>query len=310
MSTTEKRVTFDESETRNDQMQASIDEWIEDLTALVDEARTTAEFQTWLDVQSRFHDYSYRNTLLIRQQCPHATRVAGYRTWQTEFDRHVIEGEQAIWIWAPIITDKCPECGNSPSYHNNTDCEYDETPPEEWNRGVVGFRPVPVFDVSQTEGESLPELDTDARGDASDILPALLEVAPKYDADVSIVPPVKWEHGEADGICKYQESDLYQKIKVKQKPDDAAVAGTLIHEIAHAILHDTALDETERAKREVEAEGTAYIVGRYFDLDMSGSALYLAAWEGDDPEAIADRLQRISSTAEELIGRVWTAITE
>ncbi|KTG10552.1 hypothetical protein AUR64_07710 [Haloprofundus marisrubri] len=309
MATTEKRVRFDESETRTDQMQAAIDEWIQELTTLVDEAKTTAEFQTWLDVQSQFHNYSYRNTLLIRQQCPHATKVAGYRTWQTEFDRHVTEGEQAIWIWAPIITNKCPKCGNSPSYHANTDCEYDKRPPEEWNRGVVGFRPVPVFDVSQTEGEQLPGLDTDARGDASDLLPALLVIAPKYDADVSIIPPAEWKHGEANGICKYRESSLYQKIEVKQKPDDAAVAGTLIHELAHAILHDSALDETERAKREVEAEGTAYIVGQHFNLDMSRSALYLAAWEGDDPEAVADRLHRISDTAGEFIDRLSTEIS-
>ena len=60
-----------------------------------------------------------------------ATRVAGYRTWQEEFDRHVQEGESAIWVWAPIITKQCPECENAPSYHEDSDCDYDETPPEE-----------------------------------------------------------------------------------------------------------------------------------------------------------------------------------
>ncbi len=64
-------------------------------------------------------------------QCPHATQVAGYNTWRDEFDRYVKEGEQAIWIWAPIITKQCPECENSPSYHEQSDCEYDETPPGE-----------------------------------------------------------------------------------------------------------------------------------------------------------------------------------
>ena len=83
----------------------------------VDDAQASAEFQELLDVQSRFHDYSYRNTLLI--------------------------------------TTQCPECENSPSYHEDTDCEYDETPPEEWSEGLVGVKPVPVFDGSQTEGEPL-----------------------------------------------------------------------------------------------------------------------------------------------------------
>ncbi|ELY38847.1 LtrC-like protein [Natronorubrum tibetense GA33] len=70
------------------------------------------------------------------------------------------KGEKAIWIWAPIIAKKCPKCGNSSSYHERSDCEYDETEPDEWNKGLVGFRPAPVFDISQTKGESLPELET------------------------------------------------------------------------------------------------------------------------------------------------------
>ena len=80
---------------------------VDDLVAGVDDAQVSGEFQEWLDIQSRFHDYSYRNTLLIKRRCPEATRVAGYRTWQEEFDRHVTEGESAIWIWAPIITKQC-----------------------------------------------------------------------------------------------------------------------------------------------------------------------------------------------------------
>ena len=75
----------------------------------------------------------------------------------------------------------------------------------------------------------------------------------------------------------------------------------MIHEYAHALLHFDVEDEPERAKREVEAEAVAYIVGRYFGLDTSESAFYLAAWQGDDPEAIQERLGRISRTAKEII---------
>jgi len=80
-------------------MNSTIEQWIDELVAGVDDAQASEEFQEWLDVQSRFHDYSYRNTLLIKRQYPEASRVAGYRTWQEEFDRHVTEGESAIWIW-------------------------------------------------------------------------------------------------------------------------------------------------------------------------------------------------------------------
>ena len=88
---------------------------------------------------------------------------------------------------------------------------------------------------------------------------------------------------------------------MQARSNDADLAGTLIHEYAHAQLHLGVDDEAERAKREVEAEAVAYVVGRYFDLDMSGSAFYLAAWEADDPTVVRERLQRISHTAREII---------
>jgi hypothetical protein len=302
MSVTERPASFTETETRSDEMNETIKTWVDDLVDLVDEAAASEEFKAWLDVQSHFHDYSYRNTLLIKHQYPHATRVAGYNTWRTEFDRHVQEGESAIWIWAPIITKQCPECGNSPSYHENSSCEYDETSPEKWSKGLVGFKPTAVFDISQTEGEPLPQLETEAYGDAGELVPALLESAEHLDVDAQIVSPEEWEYGEAKGVCKHRcPMTMRPRVEVKDRDNQADLAGTFIHEYAHALLHFDIDDRDERAKREVETEAVAYIVGRYFDLDMSGSAFYLAAWSGDDPEAVADRLGRISNTAQELI---------
>ncbi|SEP12525.1 hypothetical protein SAMN04487948_11546 [Halogranum amylolyticum] len=190
-------VSFDDSDTRRDEMHSTIEQWIDDLVDSVDDAQTSAEFQEWLDVQRQFHDYSYRNTLLIKQQCPEASRVAGYRTWQEEFDRHVEEDEQGIWIWAPIITKRCPKCENSPSYHANTGCEYDATPPEEWSRGLVGFRPAPVFDISQTDGEPLSDLETAATGDAGNLVSQLTDAASELGVTVRIVPEDEWSHGSA-----------------------------------------------------------------------------------------------------------------
>ena len=295
-------VSFDESDTRSEEMHSTIETWIDELVDTVDDAQRSEAFQEWLDVQSRFHDYSYRNTLLIKQQCPEATKVAGYRTWQEEFDRYVEEGESAIWIWAPIIAKRCPECENARSYHEGSDCEYDETPPEEWSKGLVGFNPAAVFDISQTEGEPLPELDTAAVGEADDLVSRLTEAAAELGVTVRIVPEAEWSHGEAQGVCKpLQGRDADALIKVKDRPNSADLAGTLIHEYAHAQLHIGVDDDAERAKREVEAEAVAYVVGRYFDLDMSGSAFYLAAWAADDPAVVRERLQRISRTAQDII---------
>jgi len=106
--TSDSSVSFDQTDTRSDEMNSTIEQWIDDLVAGVDDAQASAEFQEWLDVQSRFHDYSLPEHAPHQRQCPEATRVAGYRTWQEEFDRHVTEGESAIWIWAPIITNQCP----------------------------------------------------------------------------------------------------------------------------------------------------------------------------------------------------------
>ncbi|MFC6614924.1 DUF955 domain-containing protein [Halopenitus salinus] len=300
--TSNSSVSFTETDARRDEMHSTIDSWIDDLVDGVNDARASAEFRSWLDVQSRFHDYSYRNTLLIKRQCPGATRVAGYRTWQEEFDRHVKEGERAIWIWAPIITKQCPECGNSPSYHENTDCNYDETSADEWSKGLVGFRPAAVFDISQTEGDPLPELQTAATGDADELVPALLDAATELDLTVRIVPKTDWPHGDAKGVCeKLSLYDAQPLVEVLDRPNQAGVAGTLIHEYAHALLHFDVDDDTERSKREIEAEAVAYVVGRYCGLDTSGSAFYLAAWESDDPEVVRERLGRISRTAEEII---------
>ncbi|WP_050049493.1 ArdC-like ssDNA-binding domain-containing protein [Halanaeroarchaeum sulfurireducens] len=303
--TSDSSVSFNQTDTRHDEMHSTIEQWIDDLVDHVDDAQASEEFQEWLDIQSRFHDYSHRNTLLITLQCPEATKVAGYNTWRNEFDRHVQEGEQGIWIWAPIITTQCPECENSPSYHEQSDCEYTETSPDEWSKGLVGFKPTAVFDVSQTEGESLPELETEATGDADDLVPALQDAAADVGVTVRIVDAADWEHGDAKGVCKYRSTrDLHPVVEAKARANHADLAVTLTHEYAHALLHADVTDEAERAKREVEAEGVAYIVGRHFDLDTSGSAFYVAAWQGDEPDVIQERLGRISSTAQEIIGKV------
>jgi hypothetical protein len=159
-----------------------------------------------------------------------------------------------------------------------------------------------VFDVAQTEGEPLPDLDTEAVGEAGDLVPSLRDGADELGVDVRIIPADEWEHGAAKGVCTERSPhSLPPLVEVQGRENQADLAVTPLHEFAHALLHFDVDDGTERTKREVEAEAVAYIVGRYCGLDTSGSAFYLAAWNPDDTEVIQERLQRISRTAEDLI---------
>jgi hypothetical protein len=300
------RVSFSETEDRADQMSGAIDDWLDQLREGVEDAATNAQFQQWLDVMSRFHEYSTQNQLLIALQNPDATRVAGFNTWREEFGRTVQKGEQAIWIWAPIMAKQCPACGNSPSYCERSACEGSEVPTDEWERGVVAFKPVPVFDVSQTEGEPLPEVDMAASGDASALSPALEAVAQERGYDYSLVPEAEWSHGSAKGVCAPRSDPPV--IEVLEYGNTADQARTAIHEFAHAELHAERSDD-ELSTTEVEAEAVAYVVAQHVGLDASNSALYVAAWSGEAVETIDERLQRIQRTARELIKTIRTHVT-
>jgi len=298
MATSDTSVSFSETDSRREEMHSAIDQWIDDLVSATAAAQACEEFQTWLDVQSRFHDYSARNTMLIHQQRPGASMVAGYQTWQQEFDRQVQEGESAIWIWAPIITTRCPKCENAPSYHKQIECDYDETPVSEWDDGLVGFRPVSVFDVSQTEGAPLPKLEHEATGDAGDLVEQLRDVAHQVGASVEIVADAEWAYGTANGVCHHpKRPNETPTIEIQDRENRADLARTLVHEYAHAKLHVGVDNESERAKRELEAEAVAYVVTRACGLDASGSAFYLAAWAKEEAGVVRERLERIDQTA-------------
>jgi hypothetical protein len=284
-------------ERRDDLLQETIDSWIEELERDVEEATESEQFAEWLGVQSQFHDYSFRNSILIRRQCPDATRVASYRAWQ-ELDRQVQSGEQAIWIRAPIRARVCPSCGGSVQRHG--DCD-EETPSDEWLQKVVGFRSVSVFDISQTEGEPLPELRREAHGQAEWLVEALHQAAEDLDIPVRVIDEPEWPHGSAWGV--YGTAD--DRIDLRNRENTADLARTFLHELAHARLHpEMPVDSAQAAAFELDAEATAAIVGRHFGLDTSGSKWYLSAWGHDEDISVAGRCEEIAVTARELIEQV------
>jgi hypothetical protein len=238
-------------------------------------ARLTSSdaWRNHLVFQSRFHRYSYGNVLLIASQDARATQVAGFNSWR-RLNRFVRKGEKAIWILAPMVGRKT-EPGDDPD-----------------GRIVRGFKYVPVFDISQTDGEDPPTVCTRlGGGDPGAFYDRLLSVALSLGFRVE-------DHDFGDttnGDCSPSE----HRIRVHLHNSPAQRVKTLAHELAHALLHERVED---RALAELEAESTAYVVCRGIGLDTGAYSFgYVATWAGGGSEAIAgikgscDRIQKASA---------------
>jgi len=203
------------------------------LTAGIEKLTTSDAWQAWLDMQSRFHQYSFYNCLLIQSQFEGATRVAGFHAWR-KLGRNVRKVEKGIWILAPMT---------------RRVTEGDATD-EDGKRIVSGFKAVPVFDVSQTDGASLPEVCSRLQGDdTSGAYAQLIAVA----HGLGFIVEDAELPGGINGDCTH---DLH-RIRVDVRNAPAQRVKTLAHEIAHAILHEKFED---RAVAELEAESVAYVI--------------------------------------------------
>ncbi|WP_276942855.1 ImmA/IrrE family metallo-endopeptidase [Ferrimicrobium acidiphilum] len=235
---------------------------------------TEGEWEKYLKVQSRFRSYSARNGILIARQCPGATQVAGYRTWQS-LDRQVVKGSRAIKIVAPI----------------------------EHANGSVSFRTVSVFDISQTSGARLPVTPQLLLGDDPvGLFDALVEVASGYNFIVS--------QGELpdgiNGLC----SHLGRTIAISNSLSARHQAKTLAHELSHAYLHGE--PGTTRAIAEFEAESVAYLVCHAFGIESASySFSYITQWAGGPNQALEAILasgERIRTTAEMIVNQAQNLV--
>lgn len=251
-------------------------ELIEKLAEGIANLTTSEQWQRYLDFQSRFQRYSYNNALLIAAQCREATQVAGFNAWR-KMGRTVRKGEKAIWILAPMVYKTAQAEGDQ------------QTQPFE--RIIRGFKFVPVFDVSQTEGEDLPIICNRLDGDdPSGHYTKLVGVARSIGFSVE----THTFDGSTNGDCTHSE----HRIRVEARNAPAQRVKTLAHEIAHALLHESF---ESRALAELEAESTAYIVCQALGIDSSDYSFgYVATWAGGSTNAIAsikaccERIQRTS----------------
>ena len=261
---------------RRDEIMTTLTEGIARLTS-------SDRWAEWLAVQSRFHKYSFRNTLLILTQRPDASRVAGFRAWQS-MGRQVAKGEKAIWILAPV-TRKV----------GDVDPEVQPDAPDGKGRVLVAFKPACVFDIAQTYGEELPEVCSRLEGeDITGAFGRLTAVAQSIGYTVSVLD----FPGTANGDCSFDQ----RLIRVREGNAPAQRVKTLAHEIAHAMLHE---NWTDRQVAELEAESIAFVVCSNLNLASDDYSFgYCASWAGGGDEAVAAIKasgERIQKTADAIL---------
>ncbi|MFA6132821.1 MAG: ArdC family protein [Phycisphaerae bacterium] len=239
------------------------------------EAGRSQALRDYLSAIARFHRYSFGNTLLIHMQRPDATHVAGFKTWQ-KLGRYVRQGQKGIVIMAPIIR----------RYE-------DETTDGEKER-VLTFKAAHVFDVSQTDGASLPEFPR-AKGLPGERLDRLKRFA----SGKGIVVESVGSMGTVQG------ASLGGRIMLRDDLTPAETFSTLVHELAHEILHHgSGKRDASRTVRETQAEATAYVVCQAAGIECgTASSDYIQLYQGDR-DTLIESLQAVQATAAELIEAV------
>lgn len=260
-------------------------------------------YKNYLNIMSKFHNYSINNTLLIARQNPDATLVAGFKSWEKNFGRHVKKGEKGIKILAPSPYKKkvLVELVDPVSREIMLDINGNPVK-EETEVNMTAYRIVSVFDVSQTEGNPLPQIGVaELTGNVDEY--ELFVEALKQSTSV----PISFEN--ISGVAKGYYNPVTASIAVKAGMPESQTVKTMIHEIAHSILHNDILDEAEKKDRqtkEVEAESVAYTVCQHFGIDTSDYSFgYIASWSSSkETEELKQSLETIQKTASGLINDI------
>ena len=274
------------------------------ITELFDSER----YKEYLQVMSKFHNYSFNNTLLIAMQKPDASLIAGFNAWKNNFGRNVMRGEKGIRILAPSPYKIRQEVEKKDPQTGKTVIGSDGKPVTETKEiQIPAYKVVAVFDVSQTEGRELPSISAnELTGDVEqyeDFFAALEKTSPV---------PMGFEkiEGTAHGYYHLEE----KRIAIDEGMSELQNLKTAIHEIAHAKLHDIDLnapqeeqpDRPDRRTREVQAESVAYTVCQHYGLDTSDYSFgYVAGWSsGRELAELKSSLETIRATAAEIINSI------
>ena len=271
-------------------------------------------YREYLKVMSKFHNYSFRNTVLIAMQKPDASLVAGFSAWKNNFGRNVMKGQKGIKIIAPSPFKIRQEVEKIDPHTQKPIIGKDGKPvTEEKEIKIPAYKVVSVFDVSQTEGKELPDIAVDElTGDVDrykDFFAALEKTSPV---------PIAFENIEGGSHGYYHLED--KRIAINEGMSELQTLKTAIHEIAHAKLHDIDLNapkdeqqpHVDRRTREVEAESVAYTVCQHYGLDTSDYSFgYVAGWSsGRELSELKSSLETIRSAAAEIINSIDENLAE
>ena len=270
-------------------------------------------YREYLKVMSKFHNYSFNNTLLIAMQKPDASLVAGFSAWKNNFERNVMKGQKGIKIIAPSPFKIRQEVEKIDPHTQKPIIGKDGKPvTEEKEVKIPAYKVVSVFDVSQTEGKELPDIAVDElTGDVDrykDFFAALEKTSPV---------PIAFENIGGGSHGYYHLED--KRIAINEGMSELQTLKTAIHEIAHAKLHDIDLNapkdeqpRVDRRTREVEAESVAYTVCQHYGLDTSDYSFgYVAGWSsGRELSELKSSLETIRSAAAEIINSIDENLAE
>ena len=293
-------------------------EKLKEITDLLEQGITelfdSERYREYLRVMSKFHNYSFNNTLLIAMQKPDASLVAGFSAWKNNFGRNVIKGQKGIKIIAPSPYKVKQEMKKIDPHTQQPIIGKDGKPvTEEKEITIPAYKVVSVFDVSQTEGKELPDIAVDElTGDVEryrDFFAALEKTSPV---------PIGFEQIPGSSHGYYHLED--KRIAIQEGMSELQTLKTAIHEIAHAKLHDIDLNAPEneqqprvdRRTREVEAESVAYTVCQHYGLDTSDYSFgYVAGWSsGRELSELKNSLETIRSAAAEIINSIDKTLAE
>jgi len=284
---------------RKDLLSQKIEKYINTLTSDLDQTSSSAEIQNFFAFQSKIKNRSFYNTMLIYLQNRNATHVEGFRTWQEKFGRKVKKGATSIGIFAPFSRKQDVEDINNPDIDNQIK-----------RKNHTWFRLVNVFDVADTEPISGKEhmyvkepnwhSDNTPNEKTEKLYNCVIKIADEFGIQVERNTSKRGEAGYAKG----------DYISIDNTIDGINKTGTLIHEIAHELLHfkETSIfhidtENLTKQDKEIQAEAVTYIVLKHYDLPTTNQSTYLALWK-TSKTSLTKNLDSIKKVADFIIQKI------